>query len=115
MATMIQLEKYKKTREAQKQYYYSRTNYRKTEKELRTIIDESNKLRDTIKEQLKEAQKNREDENELEKIRTQIEDLQKLVEKCQKENSTFSQAPVFDGKRTSPKQAGIHGPSRAAS
>jgi hypothetical protein len=84
MATMIQLEKYKKTREAQKQYHYSRTNYRKTEKELRTIIDESNKLRDTIKEQLQEARKNREDENELEKIRTQIEDLQKLVEKARK-------------------------------
>jgi hypothetical protein len=65
---MIQLEKYKKTREVQKQYHYSRTNYRKTEKELQTIIDESNKLHDTIKEKLKEAQKNREDENELEKI-----------------------------------------------
>ncbi len=84
MATVIQLEKYKKTRESQKQFHYSRTNYRKMEKEVRTIIDESNKLRDTIKEQLKEAQKNREDENELEKIRTQIEDLQKLVEKARK-------------------------------
>jgi hypothetical protein len=84
MATMIQLEKYKKTREAQKQYHYSWTSYRKTEKELQTIIDESNKLRDTIKEQLEEAQKNSQNENELEKIQTQIEDLQKLVEKARK-------------------------------
>jgi len=102
MATMIQLEKYKKTREAQKQYHYSRTNYRKTEKELRTIIDESNKLRDTIKEQLKEAQKNREDENELEKIRTQIEDLQKLVEKARKKIRPFHK-PQFSTKKEPPQ------------
>jgi archaellum component FlaC len=102
MATMIQLEKYKKTREAQKQYYYSRTNYRKTEKELRTIIDKSNKLRDTIKEQLKEAQKNREDENELEKIRTQIEDLQKLVEKARKKIRPFHK-PQFSTKKERPQ------------
>ena len=102
MVTMIQLEKYKKTREAQKQYHYSRTNYRKTEKELRTIIDESNKLRDTIKEQLKEAQKNREDENELEKIRTQIEDLQKLVEKARKKIRPFHK-PQFSTKMERPQ------------
>ena len=102
MATMIQLEKYKKTREAQKQYYYSRTNYRKSEKELRTIIDEWNKLRDTIKEQLKEAQKNREDENELEKIRTQIEDLQKLVEKARKKIRPFHK-PQFSTKKERPQ------------
>ena len=99
---MIQLEKYKKTREAQKQYYYSRTNYRKTEKELRTIIDESNKLRDTIKEQLKEAQKNREDENEIEKIRAQIEDLQKLVEKARKKIRPFHK-PQFSTKTERPQ------------
>ena len=102
MATMIQLEKYKKTREAQKQYYYSRTNYQKTEKELRTIIEESNKLRDTIKEQLKEAQKSREDENELEKIRTQIEDLQKLVEKARKKIRPFHK-PQFSTKKERPQ------------
>ncbi len=102
MATMIQLEKYKKTREAQKQYHYSRTNYRKTEKELQTIIDESNKLRVTIKEQLKEAQKNREDENELEKIRTQIEDLQKLVEKARKKIRPFHK-PQFSTKMECPQ------------
>ncbi len=96
------LEKYKKTREAQKQYYYSRTNYQKTEKELRTIIDESNKLRDTIKEQLKEAQKSREDENELEKIRSQIENLQKLVEKARTKIRPFHK-PHFSTKKNAPK------------
>ncbi len=47
-------------------------------------MEESNKLCDTIKVQLKEAQKNREDESKVEKIRSQIEDLQKLVEKARK-------------------------------
>jgi hypothetical protein len=83
------LEKYKKTQEVQKQYHYSRSSYKQTEKELRTIIDESNKLRDTIKEQLQEAQRNREDEKKLEKIRAQIEDLQKLVEKAKKKIRPF--------------------------
>jgi len=112
MATMIQLEKYKKTREAQKQYYYSRTNYRKTEKELRTIIDESNKLRDNIKEQLKEAQKSREDENEIEKIRTQIEDLQKLVEKARKKILPFHK-PQFSTKMERPQNKQIYTGPRA--
>jgi len=102
MATMIQLEKYKKTREAQKQYYYSRTTYKKTEKELRTIIEESNKLRDTIKEQLKEAQKSREDENEIEKIRSQIENLQKLVEKARTKIRPFHK-PHFSTKKERPQ------------
>jgi archaellum component FlaC len=112
MATMIQLEKYKKTREARKQYYYSRTTYQKTEKELRTIIDESNKLRDTIKEQLKEAQKSREDENELEKIRTQIEDLQKLVEKARKKIRPFHK-PQFSTEKERPQNKQTHTGPRA--
>jgi hypothetical protein len=107
MATMIQVEKYKKTREAQKQYYYSRTNYRKIEKELRTIISESNKLRDTIKEQLKEAQKNREDKNELEKIRSQIEDLQKLVEKAKRKIRPFH-TPQFSTNYKRPQSKQTH-------
>ncbi len=112
MATMIQLEKYKKTREVQKQYHYSRTSYRQTEKELRTIIDESNKLRDTIKEQFKEAQKNREDENELKKIRAQIEDLQKLVEKARKKIRPFHK-PQFSTKMERPQNKQTHTGPRA--
>jgi hypothetical protein len=89
MATMIQVEKYKKTQQAQKQYYYSRTNHKHTDGELRTIIDKLNKLRDTIKEQLKEAKRNREDESELDKICTQIEELQNLVQKARKKIRPF--------------------------
>jgi hypothetical protein len=89
MATMIQVEKYRKTRQAQKQYYYSQTNHKQTERELRMIIEESNKLRDTIKEQLKEAKRNREDDSELDKICSQIEELQKLVEKARKKIRPF--------------------------
>jgi hypothetical protein len=102
MATMIQLEKYKKTQEVQKQYHYSQSSYRKTERELQTIIDESNKFCDTIKEQLKEAQKNREDADKLKKIRTQIKDLQKLVEKAKNKIRPFHK-PQFSTKMERPQ------------
>jgi hypothetical protein len=112
MATMIQVEKYKKTRQAQKQYYYSRTNHKQTERELRTIIEESNKLRDTIKEQVKEAKRNREDESELKKICSQIEDLQKLVEKARKKIRPFHK-PHFSTQIERPQSRQAHTGPRA--
>jgi hypothetical protein len=76
---MIQVEKYRKTRQAQKQYFYSWTAHKHMEREIQTIIDESNKLHDTINKQLKEAIRTQENASELDKIRTQIEELQNLV------------------------------------
>jgi hypothetical protein len=95
-----------------KTVYYSYTNHKQTERELRMIIEESNKLPDTIKEQLKEAKRNREDESELDKIRSQIEELQNLVEKARKKIRPFHK-PHFLTQIECPQSKQAHtGPHR---